>query len=322
MSTKTEKRKTSAELKADIEAKTQEMKEKVKDGSLPLTPGVVAEINASESTPEPTLKTESKPQEATPPAEPVTGHEGGSVDYKEWAKKKGIDWTTDSNVLAALHKSDQEFHKRRAEEKSKEAAQPPPQPPPYVPPAYNYPPTYASPPNSLAEGIARQYNMTVEDVQRLAAFNKDFFEVAMRQERERQNKELEEFKIENQKNSVFRELSSDPVFRNPAVAIEFHNVLDQMQASDPVSFEKDPLQYRRAYDKALSNIGRRNLEGKPIIENGSQVNIPSTPPKPLGQGSGGGYQEGESAIDMKSWNNLSSEEKKKWFQERGLVSGY
>lgn len=310
-----EQRKTSAELKAEIEAKTKDMKEAVKNGTVPMLPGVVAEINASNSTPA-APQTASKPQELTPPAEPVTGE--SSVDYKEWAKKKGIDWTTDTSVLAALHKSDQEFHKKRATQKAPE-----PQIPAYVPPAPTYaPPAYIqTPQNSIEESIARQYNMTVEDVRRLAQFNKDFFEIAMRQEREKQSRELESFKIENQKNSVFRELSSDPVFRNPEVAVEYHNVVEQMQTSDPESFEKDPSQYKRAYDKALSNIGRRNLEGKSVGGN-VPVSLPNTPPKPLGQGSGGGYQENENALDMAAWVKLDPADKKKWFQDRGLVSNY
>lgn len=317
----TEKRKTSADLKAEIEVKTKEMKEAVKNGTVPLTPGVVAEINASESTPE-TPQAASKP-EPVKAAEPATGN---SVDYKEWAKKKGIDWTTDSTVLAALHKSDQEFHKKRAEEKAKEPA-----PPAYIPPpsqpAYGYQPAYVPPtPNQrqIIEELARANNMTPEDFERVARVSREVYEANAQLDRVKWQKEMESIKLAEQKNSVFRELSSDPVFRNQEVAVEYHNVLEQMQASDPVSFEKDPLQYKRAYDKALSNIGRRNLEGKSLAEGATPpINtLPTTPPKPFGQGSGGGYAEQESAIDMKTWNDLSPADKKKWFQERGLVSNY
>lgn len=316
----TEKKKTSADLKAEIETKTKEMKEGVKNGTFPLLPGVVAEINASESTPE-ALPAASKPQEETP-AEKVIDN---SINYKEWAKKKGIDWTTDSTVLAALHKSDQEFHKKRAEEKAKEPA-PPAYIPPTYQPSYGPSPVYVPPtPNQrqIIEELARANNMTPEDFERVARVSREVYEANASRDRDTWRKEMETIKLAEQKNSVFRELSSDPVFRNPEVAVEYHNVLEQMQVSDPVSFEKDPLQYKRAYDKALSNIGRRNLEGKSGVEVQPPVDrLPSIPPKPFGQGSGGGYAETESAIDMKAWNTMSPADKKKWFQERGLVSNY
>jgi len=329
MSTKTETRKTSAEIKKQIEeaTKTEKSKTELKDSGLPLTGQVANEINATESTPEATKTAESKPEPVNPTAEGATAE---SVDLKEWAKKRGIDWTTEESVLSALRKSDQEFHKRQQERKSKEQVQTQFAPPPtYQQPSYSngyYPPAYVPPPTPVVENIARQYNMTVEDVQRLSAFNRDFFEVLIKQELERRDRRMEEISVENTKNTVFRELASDPVFRRPDVGEEFHRVIDQMQGSDPTSFEKDPNQYRRAFETAVYNIGRRNLEGRILVEgvppNPSYMTPPTSPPKPLGQGSGGGYQDNENSIDPKEFAKMSLEDKRKTMERMGLRTTY
>ena len=330
MSEKTAKRQTAAEIKKQIEDASEKMKEAVKDGSLPLSQGVINEINASESsTPAKVPTTESKPDPEKQAAEKVAGQTNGSVDLKEWAKKRGIDWTTEESVLSALRKSDQEYHKRQAEKKAKEEVE---KAPPYIPPtpvnSYISPNPYVPPtnPRTIIEELARQANMTPDDFERVAKVSREVYEAAAQADRARWQSEMQAIKVENQKNSVFRELSSDPVFRNPIVGIEFHNVLDQMQASDPDSFEKDPTQYKRAFERALSNIGRRDLEGKQLVEGiPPQANgmiPPSIPPKPLGKGSGGGWQENENAIDPKEFAKMPLEEKRKLLEGMGLRPSY
>lgn len=320
---------TSAEIKKQIEEakktqKIEEGKKSLKDSGLPLTGQVANEINATLSTPEETTKTESKPDPEKPAAEK-------DVDLQAWAKKRGIDWTTEESVLSALRKSDQEFHKRQAERKAREMeANPPYRPPSYQPPTQPYPfqvyPFQSAPPSSkeVVENIAKQYNMLPEDVERLAAFNRDFFEVASRVEREKLQHEMESIRLENQKNSVFRELSSDPAFRHPEVGREFTQVLDVMQNSDPKAFE-NPSAYRRAFEIALSNIARRNLEGR-TLEEGTpptpRMTPPLIPPRSLGTLSGGGAGEKEEGIDPKEFARLPLEEKRKVLEKAGLRSAY
>ena len=317
---KVEDRLTSADIKKQIEAK----KEELKNSGMPLTGQMANEINASESTPKATTNTEVKPQPqpgAAKGVEVAAEESKDSKDYKEWAKKKGIDWTTDDGVLKALHMSDQQFHEKRAKEKAQG-----PTPPAYVPPAYN-PPPYIPQNRAVLENLGRQYNMPPEDVERLLNFNRDFFQIASAQERDQVRKEMETMKRENQKNSVFRELSSDPVFRQPNIAMEFHRVVEEMQSHDPQSFEEDPNQYIRAYERAQVNVFRRNLEGKELQEGvppvSKELRIPTTPPRPLGQGSGGGVDENESGFDRDAYFKLKTpEEKRKVFEKMGLVSGY
>lgn len=324
MSEKTEQRSTAAEIKKQIDEATKA----AKDGQLPLTGTIANEINASTSTPATEPKTESKPDPAQAPVQPAAERAAGenSVDLKEWAKKKGIDWKTDEATLSYLRKRDQDWHAKRQAEKAREGVTPPSFAPP--PPGYQAPVQPTQPPGipsrQVLENIARTYNMTVEDAERLATFNRDFFEVAMRNERAQWQTKIAEIERENQKNSVFRELSSDPVFRRPDVAYEFHNVLEQMQEADPQSFEQDPSAYKRAFDRALQNIARRNLEGQALQEGvppgARMVTPPTMPPRPLGRGSGGGVYEAENAIDPVQFAKLSLEEKRKALDSLGLIS--
>lgn len=317
----TEQRLTSADIKKQIEEA--KAKEDLKNSGLPLNGQIANEINATGSTPKAEPKAESKPQETSSPAEKAVK----DTDFQEWAKKKGIDWTTDDTVLAALHKSDQAFHRKRQEDKVKEEAN-------RMPPQYSYsppvtPPAYVSPapqlPRATVEHMARLYNVTPEDFERMMLINRDFFEAAMQQERQKQNTKFEAIERENKKNSVFRELSLDPVFRKPQVAIEYHNVVESMQNANPQLFEEDPNAYKSAYEKALANIARRDLEGQQLTEGVPPMArnmIPTSPPKPLGQGSGGGSYENESAIDPKEFARLSVEDKKKVLLKMGLVQSY
>lgn len=325
---------TSADIKKQIEEATKAEKQKkgLRESNLPLTAGVADSANAIESIPERKPDAESKAEPVTQAPEQKPTEQKKSVDFKEWAKKKGIDWTTDGSTLEALYKSDQAFHRKRAEEKAKEPIQQQPTPPPYQQP-YVPQPSYAPPvnggyippnqiPKNVIEGIARSYNMTPEDVEKLALFNRDFFEAAMQQERRSQQARFEEFERENKKNTVFREISSDPVSRNPEVAMEFHNVLEQMQTNDPRSFEQDPNAYKRAFDIALQNIARRNLEGRPMQEGipleARQFTPPTTPPRPFGQSSGGGQYQNENSIDSAEFAKLPLEEKTKVLERMGI----
>jgi hypothetical protein len=322
MSEKTEKRQTAAEIKREIQEasksdKTEKAKTAIKESGMPLNGMLANEINATPSTPDTTSKAESKPD----PEKAAEKKTDKAVDLQEWAKKKGIDWTTEETVLSALHKSDQAFHAKRQVEKAKEQERG------YAPPAPSYqpPPTYAPSPQpnqKVIENIARSYNMLPEDVVRLMEFNRDFFETAMRAERERQKQEWEQkwgpIELETKKNSVFRELSSDPVFRNSDVQVEYHKVLDELQNADPQSFERDPSMYKRAFDMALSNIARRNLEGRKLQEGVPPNALPVNPPPPLGEGSGGGSEENESGIDPTQFAKLSLEEKRRMLEKSGL----
>lgn len=325
---KTEERQTAADIKKQIDEakKAEKHKDDVKASALPLTGQLANEVNATESTP---AQSANKPQLEPPAAKGVeVAKASQDAELQEWAKKKGISWTTESDVLAALRKSDQLFHEKQAREKRESATNGTPpayQPPVYVPPTYQPPAPVQQMDRVIVANLARQYNMLPEDFERLMALNKDFYEASMARERANFQRELEAIKKDNEKNTVFRELSADPIFRRSDVGEEYHKVLEEMQASDPHSFD-NPSAYKVAYDRALINMQRRNLEGRPLQEGVSPtplpVSLPNTPPRPLGNGSGGGAQENENGIDPAAFAKLSLEEKRAMLSRVGLRPAY
>lgn len=318
---KTEVRTTAADIKKQIE----QAKEDLKNSSLPISGQLANEINASESTPKATNQVEVKPEPATA-AKGMETPTGADPGLKDWAKKKGIDWTTDESVLRALQLSDKQFHEKRQKEKSQEQTQQPNHG--YVPPVYApAPQVYAPPPinnRSIIENIARDYKLTLEDAEKLLMFNRDFYQAASREDRERYQKEIDEIKRAEQKNSAFRELSLDPALKNPDVAAEFSRLLEETQNRDPQSFEQDPMAYIKVRDNALINVYRRNLEGFQLQEGTPPMAKPPTvPPKSLGKGSGGGALEDESGFDRDAFFKLKTpQEKKAYLEKMGLVSTY
>lgn len=334
----TEKRPTSAELKKQIDeatkaAKEQKVKVDLLNSGLPIT-AIADRINGNSTTDAPKAESKSQPAQGseTPPAQPATEKVAApqeSVELKEWAKKKGINWDTPDSVLLELRKKDQEFHRKQAERKREMGERPPVgQPPQGWTPAPTYQPAYQPVPQypnyapnqrQVIENLARQYNMLPEDFERFAQLNRDMTSTMLEQERQRHQRELEEMKKENIKNSEFRELSADPVFRRPEVAEEFHNVLEQMQESEPDSFENDPYAYRKAFDRALQNIGRRNLERSFDTTQDAGFQLPKNPPKPLGTGAGGGRDLNENGVTMNEFERMSVEDKRKYLDSLRLV---
>lgn len=333
---------TSADIKKQIDAATKEAKHgnDLKESSIPLTGMIAAEINATEkSITEEAPTTASKPQPAVTAAEKVTGQSNGSVDSKEWAKKK---WSIDGDfqsadeILEALRKRDQQYHKDRPEQKAKEGVPPagfqqqsyaPPayQPPVYQPQyGYQQPQAYQPIPNprAILEDLARQNNMLPEDFERVAKVSRAVYDAAAEQDRRSWQGELDRVKLDNQKNNVFRELASDPVFQRQDVRAEYAQVLEQMQNSDPQSFERDPEAYKRAFDRSLQNIARKQFEGRSLTEGVPPVALPTTPPRPLGQGSGGGAMANESGFDRNAWDKKSLKEKAADLDRLGLRTTY
>lgn len=325
---KTEPRQSSADIKKQIAEATKADKHMtdLKESSMPLTGTMAHEINASASTTTPAPQVGSKPElpsGAAQGVEPAKSPGGG--DSLEWARKKGITWIDDSSIADALRKADQAFHEHRNKEKEKlrgaplPAYQPPVQyapPPPYIPPN--------QPNQNVLNQIAQTYGIPVEDTARIMPLINDFFAVAGQQQRADLKREIDSIRLEGEKNSVFRELSADPVFKNPIVGEEFHRVMEEMQTSDPQSFEH-PSAYKRAFHQAVFNIGRRNLEGRPLTEGvplKSGPALPNMPPRALGNGSGGGASENEAAIDPQTFAKSSLEDKRKILEGMGLRPNY
>jgi len=333
MNETTEKRKTSAELKREIEqAQKAEKEQKVKSdllqSGLPVT-AIADRINANSTTETPKAESKSEPAATTQPATEKATVSKESVELQEWKKKKGINWDTPDSVALELRKLDQEFHKKRAEELKQNGDQRPPQANGWTPqsvyvpqPPMNPYPAYVPPVQNqrqIVENLARQYGVLPDEFEKITAIQRDLTAAMMEQERRRHAQELEDMKRENIKNSEFRELSADPVFRRPEVAKEFHEVIENLQSSDPSSFSQDPYVYRKAFDRALTNIARRNLESTTQYNDSPAFQLPNTPPRLLGQGSGGGRDANENGLTQAEFDRLSVEDKRKVLSQMGLV---
>ncbi len=149
MSEITEKRKTSAELKAEIQSAQTAVRESNKKddllkSGLPIT-AIADQINANSTTQVPKTESKSQPAATTEPAtEKATARKTESVELNEWKKKKGINWDTPDSVALELRKLDQEFHRKRAEE-LKQPDQRSQVVPTWTPPAYQPPPPQVNP---------------------------------------------------------------------------------------------------------------------------------------------------------------------------------
>ena len=306
---------SAADMKMKIEqlaAKNEEAKKASLPGK-PLQEGVSPRADLIDSkTVEANEKAKSA-QALAPQANSVTTQTVNGVDLQEWAKKKGINWTTDEDVIAALRKSDEEFHKKRQEKLREQGAQYANPVPQYTPPPnYSVPQNYANDPKRITETLARQYNIPVEDIERLSMFNRDMFNAMMQQERMRYQSEMESIRRDTAKNAIFQELSSDPLLKRPEINYEFHKVLEEMQETDPNSFNEDPSKYKYAYEKALANYTRRNLQGN----NGSDFVPPTTPPPTKQQGSNESQPENE-LPGVKEYAKLSLDDKKRILNKIG-----
>jgi len=313
---------TSVDLKMRIEKKQAELAEaKSAKRGRPLQEGKTPKIDEVS---EPVKTKAAQPSKEAQPQEEKTDSKN-SVDLQDWAKAKGVDWTSDTSVLEALRKSDIEFHRKR-EEKLKALAQNAPSvapvaPSPYQPPYYQptgYQPPPIQPNQVMLDNIARQYNMTPEDVERLLKFNRDQFEIMQRNYDQQIQRRFAEIQRDTNKNSIFQELSSDPIFRNPEVLNEWHRTVEEMQDRDPQSFE-DPSNYRRAYDETLKNIGRRYLQGNNTRSSKSDIFAsPTNPPRPTGT-SGEGTMPNDSEMVPINYDRLSVEEQRAYLSKLGRV---
>jgi hypothetical protein len=213
-------------------------------------------------------------------------------DPLKWAEKKGF--KTPEDMARALLQKEQEFHKSR-QQKEREAQQQTPPPPawqprpdmggfPPPPPVYGYPP---QPPRIDDREIAAQLfpNMNPDDAK---VFIPAMFEVAnaaARRERfalEQQfGPQLGEIRRSSQRNNELMSLMQDPAFRDERVQREVHAVLD----SDPSLFQREGT-YSVAFEKALSNMARKQLQQGVTPETNTPTN---RPPVTAGGGNGSAF---------------------------------
>lgn len=240
-------------------------------------PEVVPEAVA---TPEPTVT----PQ----PSEPVEQPKADTTvkdDPMEWAKKKGL--KTPEDMARLLRQKEQEFHQSR----QKEQNQVPPQT--WQPrPDNGYQPTHQMPampfyqppqPRLNPREIAQYYpQLAPEDVERVMPIIVDAAEAISNRKmaafEQRWGVQVGAIQRDTERNNELMTLMQDSAFRDSRVQKEVHEVLD----SDPSIFQRERTPYAYAYEKALANMTRKQLQ-QGVIQETTPKN---TPPVTAGGGNG------------------------------------
>jgi hypothetical protein len=272
MSNETIDKEADVELENEMEqllAKEAEEKQ-----SKAVAPVIEPEAPSPETLPSPA------PQAVDVQPEPVTTNESKPEkvqdDPMEWAKKKGF--KTPEDMARALLQKEQEFHQSR----QTKAEPPPPQqnwnPTPqgfgYQPqPNYGY-----QPQGTPGQQLAAYYpQLAPEDIDRVMPLIRDAARSIALQENSGLAREVNEMKRATSRNNELMTLMQDPAFRNEGVQREIHAVLE----SDPSIYQRERTPNTYAFEKALSNLARKQLQQGVTPEN-------SNPKPPVTAGGGNG----------------------------------
>jgi hypothetical protein len=228
--------------------------------------------------------------EPTPPVTPTPQASKPEDDPMEWAKKKGL--KTPEDMVRALQQKEQEFHKRNQaghpgyQDLSKDNHQPLP-PPQWQPRpemgGYQQPPPGWGMPRSTdreREIAARLFpELNPDDAK---VFVPAMFEVAnaaARQVRADMQQQYAHIERATSRNNELMTLMQDPAYRDVRVQQEIDRVTD----SDPSIFERERFPHVAAFNQALANLARKQLQQGIIPENQTPS---SKPPFTAGGGNG------------------------------------
>lgn len=267
------------ELEAEIEQVAAEEKAKAAQVEPEPSPEPVASPEP-EPTPEPEAVV--TPQQSEAPQ--VT--EKPKDDPMEWARKKGF--KSPEDMARALLQKEQEFHDSRQKAKA-EAQQLPPMPPQNWNPApqMGYPampnmPFYQPQPAINPRQVAALYpSLAPEDVERVMPLIVDAAEAISNRKMAAFEQRFGAIQRTTERNSELMTLMQDPAFRNEAVQREIHSVLE----ADPSIYQRERSPNTYAFEKALSNLARKQLQ------QGVATDTPtgSKPPVTAGGGNGSAF---------------------------------
>ncbi len=307
-----------AALEKAIETKTEEVEKA--DAS----PAKAEAPPPSEATSQANDAAINEPSSEAPPA--------NDFNPSDWVKKKG--WKTPEDAARSMRELEKELHKKAEENRmlkeSQAAYVPPPAPFAYTPPAPPqgyYPPqaAYAPPANPYAprsqvseEQVAASYGMTPEDFRRVLAVSRDMADVQSRQMAGEFKRWKDEVDRTNEKQTDMAQVMADPAFHTADVQYEMH---EQFAKNPSLLNERRP--WSAALEKALTNIGRRNL-GKGAPSTG--LGLPTDPPKTAGSGNAGGSLPGKRGLgampSIKEMEGKTPEELEKILKGLNAVKTY
>ena len=302
------------ELRKQIEQKAEAEKEQaskpVEPEPTPPEPATSQASDASASDPAPVTPNPSQPEQS----QTATGKD----DPMEWAKKKGF--KTPEDMARALLQKEQEFHQSRQQKANgQQSPQVPPQdwqPAPQMGYGYPPPPAYVPQPRVNPRELAPYYpQLAPEDVERVMPLVLDAAEVisnrkmaALRQEFGGQVSEIQRTTM---RNNELMQLMQDPAFRDNRVQKEVHSVLD----SDPSIFQRERTPYAYAYEKALANMTRKQLQQG--FDAGNDT-LGKKPPVTAGGGNGSANT-APAKITEKMFDSWTPEEQKSFLNSNGRI---
>lgn len=259
------------ELKAKIDKAAEEQRQAAIAVEEPPTPPPAPEPQA--------------PERVEPKEAPVAQSESPKEDKDDpvkWAESKGF--KTSEDLARALLAKEQEFHKRNqaGHPGYKDLGQPqtPPQAPQWQPAPVvpQYQPQYQQPPRIDPRQIAAYYpQLAPEDVERVLPLVIDAAQAISARERAEVERRFATIERTTQRNNEMMSLMQDPAFKDPKVQKEIHEILD----SDPSIFQRERLPLTYAYDRALGNLYRKQLQ-----QGVSEERITTKPPVTAGGGNG------------------------------------
>lgn len=244
------------------------------------------------SSPEPTPPSPAPSPESAPTSEATITHEPPPAskvedDPMKWAEKKGF--KTPEDMARALLQKERKFHEMAQEKKN----QPPP-PPQWAPqpewepmPENGYPPPPpAYPPygrgDSFRDLAAMYPQVDPEDLRRFMPIVMDVAESISNRKMRSVEKRLAYIDRNSERNNELISLMQDPAFTDSRVQREIHSILD----SDPSIFNRERTPIAHAYEKAMVNLARRQLQQGGTPET---VTPGTTPPVTAGGGNGSAY---------------------------------
>ena len=257
---------------AEAEKEKAEQPEKIE--TLQALPPDPIPSHAPEPTTQPEATVTQQPSDAEKPKD----------DPMEWARKKGF--KSPEDMARALLQKEQEFHQSRQKQNGQQQQPPAPPMPTWQPaPDMGYGNAYPPPPMPFYQPpvdvrrLASSYEMLPEDFDKVARVAADLTRAAIEQERTRWNSEMSSIRRTTERNNEVMTLMQDPAFRDERVQREIHAVID----SDPTIFQR-PGAYSSAFEKALGNLARKQLQQGVTQETGHQNG--NTPPVTAGGGNG------------------------------------
>lgn len=236
-----------------------------------------------------------------------------AAETEEWMKKKGFKSVDD--MARSLRNLERELHRRGKVPQQREAIEPPVQQP--MAPQYR-----PSVPTAGIQQLAEQYQMTPEDIQKIAQLSNDIADFKLNQRLQPLMEQFTGLKRDYEKEASFKRLERDPLYQNREVQKEMH----QLAEEDP-SILNVPDYPERLFDRALSKIGRRFAETAVRNEGSSRdvrVGIPASPP-PTGRGSVGGPKgipiKPPSSMTPRDFGKLSVAEMEKELRKMNAIRG-